>query len=677
METEKWAHLLERAGTDTFVGRQRERHSFERFLRDEDCHLLHVTGPAGIGKTALLHEFCRYAREHGWKILWLDAAAIETVASKLEEGLAPALQAAEDEDLLIAVDEFDHWQALHRWMRQDLLRRLPSSVHMVTAARSPLDDAWLTAPGWEKIVDSFTLSELSDRESLELLEVRGVGEQQRAAVAQFAQGHPLALTVAADVVSRHPDREFSCEAAVDDLRLLLRRLLSEAPSRAHRQAMKLASLVRRTTEPLLADVLDVDDASELLRWLAERPFFSHDERGFSPHDSIRRLLNDEMRLFEERQRERMLRRAMSYFFDQAESSSGEAYEQAIIDLGYLLRDDIFNEWAPVEAMRYYTDTPTEAEFDQCVQTVCRFEGEEAAKLARHWQQEQSEGLVAVRDAEEACVGFCHFLDFDRMGPDASRIDPAIAIVEDYLDEAPLREGETARICRFWMATDTYQDWSGAQTRMFVHIFHRIAASAGVAVGLTVHAHPKKWVTRPENRLEPLGQFELDETPFVVFAQDWRKIDRTDWLRDMVYGLMGAPPRQENTPTPTLLSRENFKTAVKQALKHFHRGDRLKCNPMLETPLVLAHCDDASRPENLVETLRELLEEACHSLGETGGDKRHVEVLDRTYLQSNPKKQKAIAEELGMAYSTLRYHLGQAVDRVVDHLWTAEQELIDV
>lgn len=672
-----WTHLLEQAGTETFVGRQYECRRFDEFLDGQTLRMLHVHGPAGIGKTALLECFGREAKAKQWQLLHLDGAAIEPVATSLEQAFEPALDAIADTKMLVTLDNFGDLGSLHRWMRQKLLTRLAASVRLVTASRQPLADEWLTAPGWEQLVTSLKLDNLSEGESLELLELRGVDGERRAEVADFAKGHPLALAVAADVVTRHPDQPFCYEAAADDLQLLLRRLLDEAPSEEHRDAMRLASLVRRTTEPLLADVLDVDHASKLLRWLAARPFFNWDEQGFFPHDLVRQLLNDEMRRFEQSTRSKLLRGAMNFYFAQGQVLSGSAYEEIMIDLGYLLRDELLSGWAPIEAQKYdLDDAVTEEEMELCVETVGRFEGDESAELVRYWQEHQPDGLVVFRDPDGKVAGFCHFLELDRVEPQARQIDPALEIICDYIDQTPLREGETARMCRFWMATDTYQEWSGVQTRMFLHIFHQIAASAGVAVGPTVHSYPEKWLSRPDNQLRSLGEFELDGIPFVVLGRDWRKVRRIDWLRGMVQAMMGQPQITHN-PTPAVLPRDEFLEAVKRALKHFHRGDRLEANPLVSTPLVLARCQEDSSIDGRVEALRELLEETCHSLGETGGDRRHVEVLDHAYLRSDAKKQQAIADELGMAYSTFRYHLAHAVDRVAEQMWKMEQALVDV
>lgn len=676
MNENQWAYLLERAGGETFVGRSHECRAFERFLDDPEAHLMHVAGPAGIGKTALLHKCCHLARERGWKTLWLDAATIDPEASKLEAALEPALESSNDDKLLIVVDAFDTWEGLYRWMRQNLLRRLPTAVRMLTAARAPLSDEWVTAPGWEKLIEIVNLGELSKQESLELLELRDVEADRRDAIVELTGGYPLALTVAADVVERHPERPFSYAAAARELQLLLRRLFYDAASAQQLQVLKLSALVRRTTEPLLAEALQLEDASDLLRWLSVQPFFDNDEEGFFPREPIRRLITDELHRFEPRARQELIHRAMTYYVQLTNGASGEAYECQMLELGYLLRDDVAPEWEPVEALRYSIDSPTGAEAQACVEAVRDYEGDESAEFAAFWQEQQPDGLDVVRDSDGQMVGFCHFIDVTCPDPQTRQLDPAVGITCDYLNRAPLREGQTVRICRFWMALDTYQDWSGVQTRIFLHSFNCLTVSSGVAIGSIVHSNIDRWANRSDILVRPYESFDLGDRQFTVFLGDWRKMPNNHWIQTIAEAATGKLTRGAEL-TPMLLTHQEFASAVKRGLKHYHRGDRLVENPLINTLLVLQHSGTSATTDERVEALRELLEEACHSLGETGGDRRHVEILERTYLQAQPKKQKAIADELDMAYSTLRHHLGRALDRVIEHLWAAERELTNV
>lgn len=90
-------------------------------VRDEKhsgCPVLYITGPAGCGKTQLLHQYCdQYVRSHQYKwlglkrvspvVLYLDAASPDILASSLTEavkqiGLKDALSLDENVSALVS-----------------------------------------------------------------------------------------------------------------------------------------------------------------------------------------------------------------------------------------------------------------------------------------------------------------------------------------------------------------------------------------------------------------------------------------------------------------------------------------------------------------------------------------------------------------------------------------------
>ena len=60
--------------TRLFVGRQRELARFQVWLEAETPlpEILDVSGPGGVGKTALLGAFRRCAHQHGRPVVWVD-----------------------------------------------------------------------------------------------------------------------------------------------------------------------------------------------------------------------------------------------------------------------------------------------------------------------------------------------------------------------------------------------------------------------------------------------------------------------------------------------------------------------------------------------------------------------------------------------------------------------------
>jgi TolB-like protein/cytochrome c-type biogenesis protein CcmH/NrfG len=119
-----------------------------------------------------------------------------------------------------------------------------------------------------------------------------------------------------------------------------------------------------------------------------------------------------------------------------------------------------------------------------------------------------------------------------------------------------------------------------------------------------------------------------------------------------------------------MTRDDFESAVKEALRNHTRADLLIRSPLLDTRL-------ATRGNTVAPSiagLREALVEAARSLFADSRDKRLHRVLELTYFAPAPK-QEAAAERLGMPFSTYRRHLTNAVDRLAEWLWHQEQSMV--
>jgi TolB-like protein/Tfp pilus assembly protein PilF len=118
----------------------------------------------------------------------------------------------------------------------------------------------------------------------------------------------------------------------------------------------------------------------------------------------------------------------------------------------------------------------------------------------------------------------------------------------------------------------------------------------------------------------------------------------------------------------LLTRSEFESAVKDALRHYTQADLLAGNGLLHTRLLTRSEPGAATPQ----ALRVLLAETAKGLFAGERDQRLYRVLDLTYFSPAPK-QEAAADRLGLSFSTYRRHLTAGVDRLIEWLWNQEQE----
>jgi adenylate cyclase len=122
-------------------------------------------------------------------------------------------------------------------------------------------------------------------------------------------------------------------------------------------------------------------------------------------------------------------------------------------------------------------------------------------------------------------------------------------------------------------------------------------------------------------------------------------------------------------TSVMLTRADFDAAVKDALRNYTRADLLVRSPLLQTRIATGR----EAKQATVPHLQQALAEAAETIFVNERDQRRRRVLELTYFQS-AAKQEAVAERLGLPFSTYRRHLTTAIERLSEWLWHEEQVL---
>jgi TolB-like protein/cytochrome c-type biogenesis protein CcmH/NrfG len=118
----------------------------------------------------------------------------------------------------------------------------------------------------------------------------------------------------------------------------------------------------------------------------------------------------------------------------------------------------------------------------------------------------------------------------------------------------------------------------------------------------------------------------------------------------------------------MLTRADFDVAVKEALRHYTRADRLLGNPLLQMGIAAGGGQKGAQ----VARLQQVLAEAAQTIFVNERDRKLQRVLELTYFRP-VQKQEAAAERLGLPFSTYRRHLTAGVERLTEWLWQREQE----
>lgn len=692
--TSPLADRLRVARHEGFVGRPIERALFESALAATELpfHVMYVYGPGGIGKTSLLSEFAYSCSEAKTPVVRLDGRSIEpTPESFLEAvrsavGLSPQdsfaeIVASEHRRYVILVDTFEMLAQLDTWLFETFLPQLPRNVLTVLAGRNPPSMAQRADPGWHTLVRTIPLRNLDPHESRSLLTRRGVPDEQHQPVLQFTHGHPLALSLVADVFAQRADTDFQPEAEPDVVKILLDRLVQRVPSPAHRKALEISAVIHLTTEGILAKTLDISDAHEIFEWLRELSFMETGVVGIFPHDLARNALTADLRWRDPDWFAEIHERARSYYKRRLQDTHGPEQQRVLLDYIFLHRDSPmvapFFEWqeggVPLGRQARPTDLPALRTM------VARHEGDESARLLDYWYTRQPRGLLVFRDARDELAGLLSMISLDEASIEHLEADPAAEAAWEYLKgNAPLRPGEAATFFRFWLARDTYQEVSAIQSLIFVNAVRYSLTMPGLAFTFFPCADPDFWeavCSYSDLDRIPEADFQVGEHRYGVYGHDWRVKPPMAWL-----DLMGERETADATqmdavsqPSESLvvLSQPDFVEAVREALRSVTRADVLDSNPLLRSRIVVQRAGSKADRSNQVSALQALLKEAAESLQLASRERRFYDALHHTYFQPASTQEQA-SELLDLPFSTFRRHLRSGISRVTEILW--EQEL---
>jgi len=687
---------LDAARSQLFVGRDAEVERFRAALTADipPFNVLHVFGPGGVGKTELLQAFARCCKETGCASYRLDAydvdpspeafrtALRQAVGVDADTPVLPTLDEADGRAVLL-VDAYETIDTLDDWLRTTFLPDLPRHVIVVLAGRTEPAAEWRADSGWGAVVETMSLRNLDGGASRALLERRDVPADQHEGILNFTHGHPLALSLVADLLDQRGDQTFEPETAPDVVKTLLEQFVQKVPSPAHRAVLETASLVRYTTEPLLSSVLDQPNAHDLFEWLRGLSFVQPGDRGAVLHALAREALSADLRWRNPDWHDTLHTRTRQHYVDRLKRTPDRGVPNALSDLTYLLRRHpliepfytrLQSQWDDAHGL--IEDAPQDEDWGALLDMVERHEGAASVEWAEHWFERQPEGVRVYRAADGETEGFMLTLSLDEADADARRADPVTdALWEHLAARAPLRAGERASLFRFWMANDTYQSVSPTQSLIFIRQVRHYLQTPALAHTALVCRDPDTWgdllAYAGMERLDESGVSVGDRT-FALYGHDWRAQPPAQWLDQLAERgfSAGADPVQTEEDRVIVLSRPDFEGALRDAFKDLHRPDQLRDTPLLYSRVVTGEVGPSADVPDRIEALRTLLEETTERLADDPRDEKYHRAVHRTYIQPAPTQEKA-AEQLGVPFSTFRRHLNKGLDRVADVLWERE------
>lgn len=400
--------------------------------------VLYVWGPPGVGKSALLRAYGRWARAAGLPAAAVDGTVVGDHPQALLRSLATALRSrpagaeagspsvgavvratgrrARGSGLLLLVDAYDELPESERWFRTEVLYALGPGTCIVLAGQHAPEDLWPQDPAWRQVVRPVPLSDLGRDEAREYLRRRGVRAEVLEPALAVAGGRPLLLHCVAEIVRRQGPPAVSARwpAAPGGLgAALLREVTRGVGLPILEEAFGAATVPRTFDRGVLEAMLGQVLSAPTWETLVGLPMVARGAGRFWVHESVRAGIRAEVLRERPWVVRRWRRRAIEYYLqpERAASSWGE--------IAHLAAGTAWHRWLhpPAEAERRWriergaTGADAEA-LVRCRVTALRWllpqDGDAEAGTAeavRALVAGCPEGFIVARDAEGLVQGY--------------------------------------------------------------------------------------------------------------------------------------------------------------------------------------------------------------------------------------------------------------------------------
>jgi hypothetical protein len=668
---------LRARAAERFVGRETELALVDQALAVDPppvaVFVLH--GPGGVGKTSLLERLRALAAAQGMDSLRLDARDIEPTPAGVLRALGLALglegeptlesvlgHCARSPRRMLLVDTFECLAHLEGWLREAVLAELPEGTRVVLAGRSLPEPAWTTDPLWREGARVMALGNLTAEECARYLAGRGVVGDAAARLAALSRGHPLALTLLADITAA--SGEVPQDLGTDVVRQLASRFTAQAPSDLHTRALEVCARARVTTEALLADAVDRDRAHELFDWLASLSFVERGRNGLFPHDLVREAIDDELH-WRHPARHREIHQAVRRHLLARVASE----PRAAFDMMFLHRHSRamapFVDFRALGSLYFEPATPADL---PALRALMRDELPPAQQARlEQWFGHGATTAWAVRPGPGKLAAATLSIDLARLSDAERASDPVFAAAWQALQRtAPPQPGDLQLLARWNVVQGGQRRASPAMNAIQLAQFFQWVTLPRLGAFVISPEHPDYWAPMMGHigfRRMPGCDLVVDGVPMGGYLHDWRADPAGAWLDTMAERELGAFAPAADRHAAHELPAPELERAVRDALRLYADAAALARNPLAGCARVRRAARDG---EPAGQTLQRVLLDTARALAERPRDAKFWRALELTYFRPAGTQELA-AERLGVPFGTYRYQLATGIERLVQAL----------
>lgn len=344
-----------------FIGRKKELTFFQEYIQEENPEqkIIHLHGEGGIGKTFLLQEFARIAKQKHIPFILIDSQDFSQNVQGFIDYLYYALAIYKKEPLkyspqkslqdclslinefnyrvIIAIDTFEQME-IERWFRNTFIRYLHPSVTIILAGRKPLIGEWLESPAWRKITRQINLEPFTMEETIKLLELNGLKNNlEIRKIWEFTNGNPLLLTLATIINLTEEEHNLSFNNNIDILTTLTKRWLREVTNDGLTRMVEAAAMFHQFDQHCLSEVLNREIPNYEFYQLTSLSFVKRSRKGWSIHDLVRDAIRIELQQRNPNQYELLTKKIIDFYYHRI---SKQPTEEDIAYFFYHLGDDV-------------------------------------------------------------------------------------------------------------------------------------------------------------------------------------------------------------------------------------------------------------------------------------------------------------------------------------------------